>query len=273
MRHFALRRQAETPAPRDSWPTMPRARLSLVEAAARYASDPVMPAGTMICLLLSHSTSRADRIRLLVSSPNVRSQPCLASSACISFQPSYLPVFARLTARRYISSLRLPIMPPFSNLLPGVTAADEIMSMSYAARRKKSGEILKVCPSVQRQLFRLPIFIRRQHHYRRIGQSRAFDEPGESGMRNILKPLISGNHSAASGDTKARTAAGTSPSTRRSIALVRLSLNWASVAPAAAIAVRRLALEADCPSSIAMSLLARSDTDLISARAMTRAIR
>src|SRR5206468_8583740 len=34
---------------------------------------------------------------------------------------------------------------------------------------------------------------------------RAFDERGESGIRNILKPAISGNPSAASADTKART--------------------------------------------------------------------
>jgi len=79
-------------------------------------------------------------------------------------------------------------------------------------------------------------------------------------MRKILKPLTSGNHSAASGDTKASTAAGTSPLTSRSIALVGLSLSWASAAPAAAIAARTLVLDADCLSSIAMSLLARSDT-------------
>jgi hypothetical protein len=34
-------------------------------------------------------------------------------------------------------------------------------------------------------------------------------------MRKILKPAISGNPSAASADTKAKTAAGTSPLTSR----------------------------------------------------------
>src|SRR6266403_2019386 len=49
---------------------------------------------------------------------------------------------------------------------------------------------------------------------------RAFDERGESGIRNILKPATSGNPSAASADTKARTAAGTSPLINRLIAFV-----------------------------------------------------
>ena len=49
---------------------------------------------------------------------------------------------------------------------------------------------------------------------------RAFNERGESGIRNILKPATSGNPSAASGDTKARTAAGTSPLISRLIAFV-----------------------------------------------------
>src|ERR1700730_2298113 len=49
---------------------------------------------------------------------------------------------------------------------------------------------------------------------------RAFNERGESGIRNILKPAISGNRSAASADTKVRTAAGTSPLISRSIAFV-----------------------------------------------------
>ncbi len=49
---------------------------------------------------------------------------------------------------------------------------------------------------------------------------RSLIERGESGIRNILKPAISGNPSAASGDTKARTAAGTSLLISRSIALV-----------------------------------------------------
>ena len=39
-------------------------------------------------------------------------------------------------------------------------------------------------------------------------------------MRKILKPAISGNHSAASGDTKVKTAAGTSPLINRSTAFV-----------------------------------------------------
>src|SRR6266852_2887491 len=49
---------------------------------------------------------------------------------------------------------------------------------------------------------------------------RAFNERGESGIRNILKPATSGNPSAASADTKARTAAGTSPLINRLIAFV-----------------------------------------------------
>jgi hypothetical protein len=43
------------------------------------------------------------------------------------------------------------------------------------------------------------------------GCSRACNERGASGMRKILKPAISGNHSAASGYAEVRTAAGTSP--------------------------------------------------------------
>src|SRR6266478_5313056 len=104
----------------------------------------------------------------------------------------------------------------------------------------------------------------------RIDQSRAF---GDSGIRKILKPAISGNQSAASGDTNVKTAAGTSPLISRSIALVCPSLSCTSAAPAAAIAIRTLPLDADCLSSIAMSLLARSDTDLISRRAMRSATR
>ena len=38
---------------------------------------------------------------------------------------------------------------------------------------------------------------------------RVFNERGERGMRKTLKPAISGNPSAASADTRARTAAGT----------------------------------------------------------------
>jgi hypothetical protein len=49
---------------------------------------------------------------------------------------------------------------------------------------------------------------------------RAFNERGESGIRNILNPATSGNPSAASADTKARTAAGTSPLINRLIAFV-----------------------------------------------------
>ncbi len=84
---------------------------------------------------------------------------------------------------------------------------------------------------------------------------------------------MSGNHSAASGDTNVKTAAGTSPLINRLIALVCPSLSWTSPAPAAAIAVRTLSLDADCLSSIAMFLLARSETDLISGRAIRRATR
>src|SRR5216684_2242759 len=84
---------------------------------------------------------------------------------------------------------------------------------------------------------------------------------------------MSGNHSAASGDTKVKTAAGTSPLINRSIAFVRPPFSWTSVAPAAAIALRTIPLDADCLSSIATFLLVRSDTDLISWRAMRRATR
>jgi len=41
---------------------------------------------------------------------------------------------------------------------------------------------------------------------------------GESGARRTVKPVMSGNPSAASGDTKVKTAAGTSPLITRSIA-------------------------------------------------------
>ena len=92
-------------------------------------------------------------------------------------------------------------------------------------------------------------------------------------MRKILKPAISGNHSAASGYTSVRTAAGTSPLISRSIALAWPLLNWNSGAPAAMIAARTSASEVDCLSSIAMLLLVRSAIDLISGRTMTRANR
>src|ERR1700730_4274122 len=92
-------------------------------------------------------------------------------------------------------------------------------------------------------------------------------------MRKILKPGISGNQSAASEDTKVRTAAGTSPLISRLIACVAPALRLTSVAPAVAIAVRTLSLDADCLSSIATSLPFRSDTDLISGRVMRRTTR
>src|SRR3981081_4142016 len=84
---------------------------------------------------------------------------------------------------------------------------------------------------------------------------------------------MSGNHSAASGDTNVKIAACPPPLTHRRVALVCPSLSWTSVAPAAAIAVRTLSLDADCLSSIAIFLLVRSDTDLISGRAMRSATR
>src|SRR3989442_13066701 len=95
---------------------------------------------------------------------------------------------------------------------------------------------------------------------------RSLIERGESGIRNILTPATSGNPSAAFGDTKARTAAGTSPLISRLIAFVWPSLSWTSAAPAATIAVLTLPTDAECLSSIAMILLVRSDTDLISDR-------
>ena len=86
----------------------------------------------------------------------------------------------------------------------------------------------------------------------------------ESGTRKILKPAISGNHSAASGDANVSTAAGTSPLISRSIAPACPSLNWISAAPAAKSAALKLPLDADCLSSIAMFLLFSSDNELIS---------
>src|SRR5450631_1578055 len=82
---------------------------------------------------------------------------------------------------------------------------------------------------------------------------------------------MSGNHSAASGDTKVKIAAGTSPAMSRSIAFVCPSLSWTSTAPAAAIAVRIDVPDADGWYSIATSLPVRSDTNLISGRATIRA--
>jgi hypothetical protein len=112
---------------------------SLVEPAQGYGRRrPHRRICAIVCLLFAHSRSSADRIRLLASSPKVRSQPCLASSACISFQLSNLPVFARETARRYISSLRLPIpCPPFQSVAR-IAAVGETMPMSHAAARRKN---------------------------------------------------------------------------------------------------------------------------------------
>ncbi len=61
---------------------------------------------------------------------------------------------------------------------------------------------------------------RRTYDWRMPICHRAFNERGESGIRNILKPATSGNPSAASADTKASTAAGTSPLINRLIAFV-----------------------------------------------------
>jgi hypothetical protein len=103
--------------------------------------------------------------------------------------------------------------------------------------------------------------------------NRDFHERGESGIRNILNPATSGNHPAASEDTRVRTAAGTSPLISRSIAFVCPALSRTSAAPAVVIALRSVSLDADCRSSIATSLPARSDTDLISGRAIKSATR
>ena len=105
------------------------------------------------------------------------------------------------------------------------------------------------------------------------GSNRACSERGDSGTRKILKPAMSGNHSAASADANVRTAADTSPLSSRSTAFVCPSLNWAATAPAAAIAVLTLPLDADRPSSIAMSLPLKADTDLMCGRAISRATR
>jgi len=58
-------------------------------------ADSPMLADPVGCRLFEHWTSSASRILLLASNPKVRSQPSLASSVWISFQLSYLPVFAR----------------------------------------------------------------------------------------------------------------------------------------------------------------------------------
>ena len=77
-------------------------------------------------------------------------------------------------------------------------------------------------------------------------------------MRKTLKPWNSGNASAASGDTKAKTAAGTAPWTNTLIAFVGIPISSTSEAPAATIAVLTLRTDAECLSSIAMVLLVRS---------------
>src|SRR6516162_430133 len=94
-----------------------------------------------------------------------------------------------------------------------------------------------------------------------------------SGTRKILKPAISGNASAATADTRATTAAGTSPLTSRAIAVVFPVLSWTTGPPAAAIAFLTSALDTKYLSSIAMFLSVRSDTDPISGRTMTTATR
>ena len=81
---------------------------------------PNHPICAIVCLLFAHSRSSADRI------PTAREQSVSLLSTllgwlsfCISFQLSNLPVFARETARRYISSLCLPIARPFPICCPG----------------------------------------------------------------------------------------------------------------------------------------------------------
>ena len=88
-----------------------------------------------------------------------------------------------------------------------------------------------------------------------------------------MKPAISENPSAASADTKARIAAGTSPLTSRLIAVARPSLSCTSGAPAATIAVLTLPLNAEFLSSIAIVSPVRSGTDLMFGRAIRRATR
>jgi hypothetical protein len=92
-------------------------------------------------------------------------------------------------------------------------------------------------------------------------------------MRKVLKPAVTGYPSATLGDTRAKTAAGTSPSTSRLIAVVCPSLSWTSGAPAATIAVLTVLLDAEYLSSIAIVLPARSDTDLMSGRTIRTATR
>src|SRR6266851_5502412 len=58
-------------------------------------------------------------------------------------------------------------------------------------------------------------------HWRNRTSAVSLDQRGGSGIRKILKPAISGKPSAASGDTTARTAAGTFLRINRVIAFVR----------------------------------------------------
>jgi hypothetical protein len=64
------------------------------------------------------------------------------------------------------------------------------------------------------RLFRKQLVVNVRH-----GLSVGF-ERAESGIRKIRKPAILGNISAASGDTRVKTAAGTSPLINRSTAFV-----------------------------------------------------
>jgi len=84
---------------------------------------------------------------------------------------------------------------------------------------------------------------------------------------------MSGNPSAESVETKARTAAGTSPFSSRSIAVECPALIWLGCAPFDANAARMSLRDSEYSSSIATSLPSRSDTDLISGRAITMATR
>src|ERR1700751_3336698 len=101
---------------------------------------------------------------------------------------------------------------------------------------------------------------------------RAFKADGQSGTRKILKPAISGNPSAASADTRASTAAVTSPLLSRSIAAVCPALT-STETPDTTNPTQTSSLDAEYLSSIATVLPARSVTDLTSGRAMTTATR
>jgi len=106
-----------------------------------------------------------------------------------------------------------------------------------------------------------------------FGQCRPLKLGGQSGIRKILKPGISGNPSAASADTKVSTAAVTSPLPRRSKAVVCPALTSTEAAPATTNAIQTSTLDAEYFSSIATLLPASSVTDLISGRAITTATR